>query len=69
MINVLQIITSVLLVVLVLLQERSSGLSGVLGGSSGTPYQSRRGMEKLIFRGTIFTAFVFVLLVLVDLLL
>lgn len=69
MLNILQVIVSVILIALILLQERSSGLSGALGGSTeGTPYQARRGMEKFIYWGTIVSAGVFVLLALADLL-
>ncbi len=59
-ITIAQIIVSVVLVVLILLQEKSAGLSGIFGGESGGFYQTRRGVEKIIFRGTIGTALVFV---------
>jgi preprotein translocase subunit SecG len=55
-----QIIVSALIVILILLQERSGGLSSVFGGDSGGVYQTRRGMEKTIFRATIVLAVVFV---------
>lgn len=48
MLTVLQIIVSIIVVVLILLQERSSGLSGILGGGSEF-YHVRRGLEKTIF--------------------
>lgn len=67
MITILQIIVSVILIVLVLFQERSSGLSGVLGGAGGTPYQSRRGLEKLVLWGTIVAAILFVVLAIANL--
>lgn len=51
--SILQIIVSVALVILILLQERSSGTSGIFGGSGeGNIYQRRRGLERLIFLGT-----------------
>ncbi|KKR89212.1 MAG: Preprotein translocase, SecG subunit [Candidatus Wolfebacteria bacterium GW2011_GWA2_42_10] len=53
LISVIQIIVSVVLIVLILLQERSSGLSGVFGGSEGGFYQTRRGLERIIFGATI----------------
>jgi protein translocase SecG subunit len=57
-----QLGTAVLLIVLVLLQERTSGLSGVFGGGDGGGfYQTRRGLEKIIFKGTIVTAVLFLL--------
>ena len=56
--NILQIIVSVVLIILILLQERSAGLSGIMGGESSF-YQTRRGLEKSIFVATIVLAFVF----------
>ena len=54
MILIIQSIIAVALIVLILLQERSSGLSGIFGGESGGGvYQTRRGMEKIIFWATI----------------
>jgi len=59
-ITILQIIVSVTLITLIALQERSGGMSGLFGGDGGGVYQTRRGMEKIFFRGTIFLAVVFV---------
>ena len=65
---VAQIVVSILLITLILLQERSSGLSGVFGGSeSGSFYHTRRGLEKMIFWGTIALAIAFAVLALLDL--
>lgn len=59
-IPIIQIIVSVVLVALILLQERSAGMSGILGGGdAGGVYQTRRGLEKIIFYGTIVLALVF----------
>ncbi|MFH0806594.1 MAG: preprotein translocase subunit SecG [Candidatus Brennerbacteria bacterium] len=66
---ILQIITSVIVIGLVLIQERSSGMSGIFGGGgSGTPYYARRGMEKGIFYGTIVAVVLFAGLALMSLL-
>ncbi len=59
MLTIAQIIVSVVLIVLILLQERSAGLGSALGGMGGTPYQARRGLEKAIFWGTVIFAFLF----------
>ncbi len=61
-IAIIQIILSVVIIALILLQERSSGMSGLLGGSGEGYYQARRGMEKLIFYSTIVLAVIFVAL-------
>lgn len=63
-----QVIVSIALVVLILLQERSSGLSGLLGGEGVGYYQTRRGLEKMVFISTIVLAVVFILLAVIQLL-
>lgn len=49
-----QIFVSILLIAVVLLQAKGSGLGSAWGGS-GDSYHTRRGMEKLLF----FLTFVF----------
>lgn len=63
-----EIVVAILLVVLILLQERSSGLSGIFGGEGGGVYQTRRGAEKFIFWGTIVLSVAFVGLAIANLL-
>lgn len=69
LINLLQVIIAITLVVLILLQERSSGLSGLLGGSEaiGGFYQTRRGLEKMVFRATIILGVIFLVLSVIQL--
>jgi protein translocase SecG subunit len=62
-----QIIVSIAIVVLVLLQERSSGAGGIFGGGEGGFYQTRRGLEKVIYIATLILIAVFVALALVNL--
>ncbi len=64
---VIQIITSIILVALILLQERSSGLSGIFGGGEGGSYQTRRGLERLIFQTTIAVVVIFAVLSIIGL--
>ena len=66
MLTILQLIISVVLVILILLQERSAGLSGIFGGEGGF-YQTRRGLEKIIFRGTVVLAALFIIIAIVQL--
>lgn len=66
MITALQLIVSVILIGLVLIQERSSGLSSVLGGG-GTPYHTKRGAEKIVHSATIISAALFVILAILNL--
>lgn len=68
MLTIAQVAVSIILIILILLQERSSGLSGIFGGDSSAPYQTRRGLEKTIFRATIVAAVIFVVLAIARLL-
>lgn len=54
----IQIITSLMLIFLVLIQSKSGGLSSSLSNSFGA-YRSRRGIEKGIFITTILTGIAF----------
>jgi protein translocase SecG subunit len=66
LIPILQIIVSVALIVLILLQERSAGLSGIFGGEGGF-YQTRRGLEKAVFLATVSLTIAFVVLAVLQL--
>ncbi|MGB9880192.1 MAG: preprotein translocase subunit SecG [Anaerolineae bacterium] len=50
--NVVQIILSVALIVLVILQSKGGSLSRMFGGESGV-YRTRRGFERTLFNITI----------------
>ena len=67
MLIIAQIVISLILIGLILIQERSSGLSGVFGGQGATPYQTRRGLEKFIYWGTIGAAIIFAILAILNL--
>jgi len=63
MIPIVQIVLAVVIIGLILLQERSSGMSGLFGGGGDDSYyQTRRGMERFIFIATIVAAVIFVAL-------
>jgi len=66
-ISIAQIIISVAIVVLILLQERSAGTSGIFGGGDEF-YHARRGLERVIFYATIVLIVVFAGLALISLL-
>ncbi|GAB4158768.1 MAG: hypothetical protein Fur003_2550 [Candidatus Dojkabacteria bacterium] len=60
---VIQIVVSVLLVISILLQNRSEGLGSIFGGSAGgEAFRTRRGLEKLLYNLTIAFAVIFVVL-------
>lgn len=54
-----QIATGILLTGLVLLQAKGTGLGRTFGSIA---YHSKRGVEKMIFRVTVITAVIFVML-------
>lgn len=57
----LHIIVSVLLVIAILIQNRSAGLSATFGGSGGQISTTKRGAEKVVFKASIVLAILFVL--------
>jgi preprotein translocase subunit SecG len=67
MLTNIQLIISIVLIVLILLQERSGGMSGIFGGHGGEFYQTRRGVEKIIFFATVILVAVFIVLAILNL--
>lgn len=56
--QIAQIIIAILLIVVILMQNKGTGLSEVFGGS-GSVYRTKRGMEKTLHIVTIALAFIF----------
>jgi len=55
-----QAVISALLIISILLQNRGTGLGQTFGGGSGNAsYQTKRGFDKFLFRGTIVLAVIF----------
>ncbi len=50
--NLAQILVSLALILVVLLQAKGSGFGAGLGGTTST-YRTRRGLEKTLFQATI----------------
>lgn len=67
-ISVVQIMLSIALTVLVIVQMRNAGLGGVFGGRDAEVQHTRRGVDKLLFNLTILTAVVFSLVSLLSVL-
>ena len=62
MLNILQIIISVTLIIVVLLQVKGSGFGAALGGmSGGSVFRTKRGLERTLFQATIMLVVVFVM--------
>jgi len=63
--QVIQIIISLTIIALVLLQTKGAGLGGIFGGDGGV-YRTRRGIEKTLYQATIALTVVFFLISLVS---
>lgn len=63
--NLVQIIVSIALIVLVLIQAQGHGVGGVFGGQTSV-YQSRRGVERTVFNLTIIFSVLFLLVSLIN---
>lgn len=61
---IIQVLLSISLISLILLQSSKGGLGGGLGGSE--LYRTKRGAEKIIFTTTIIVAIVFLITSLVN---
>lgn len=57
---IVEIVVSVLLVIMILMQQKGSGLGNVFGGGGGEVYRSKRGAEKFLYNFTIVLAVIFV---------
>ena len=64
-IQIIQIILSITITVLVLLQVKGGGLGSIFGGDGGV-YRTRRGIEKRIYQVTILLAIIFFVISLVS---
>jgi len=59
--NIVQIVISVILVLVILLQVKGGGIGGIFG-QADTVYRTKRGVEKWLFWATIILAAVFVII-------
>lgn len=66
-IKIAQIVVSLLLIIVILLQNRGAGLGSAFGGTGGV-YLTKRGLEKKLFIATIVLAVFFFGLSLLSLL-
>ena len=65
----LEVILAILLVITILLQTpKSSGLGGTIGGGTdmGGGYRTRRGLEKVLFRTSIWLTVAFALVAVIQ---
>ena len=66
-ISIIQIIIAALLITFIMLQQRGTALGSSFGGEGGGFYSTRRGLQKKILWLTIVSAFLFIGLALVNL--
>lgn len=57
-----QIVVSIALIVVILLQTKGSGLGSLFGGSDSGIHKTRRGIEKTLYNATIGLAAAFFLI-------
>jgi len=65
-INIIEIVVSIMLTISILLQNRGAGLSGTFGGDFGG-YYSKRGFEKFLVYFSIGLSVAFVILAIANL--
>ena len=65
--DIIQLVSAVLLVAVVLLQNRGTGLGASFGGE-GNVYRTKRGLEKTLSIATIVLAVVFLATALINVL-
>jgi preprotein translocase subunit SecG len=61
-INIAQILVATMLMLVILLQAKGSGIGTALGGGTSSSFRTRRGVEKTLFQLTIVLAVVFLLI-------
>ena len=63
--GIAQVVLAVALIVAVLVQSKGEELGGVFGGAQSV-YQTRRGVDRLLFTITVFLAIAFFVLAVVN---
>ncbi|MCL4507286.1 MAG: preprotein translocase subunit SecG [Chloroflexi bacterium] len=63
--GIAQLVLAVALIVAVLVQSKGEELGGVFGGAQSV-YQTRRGVDKMLFTITVFLAIAFFVLAVVN---
>jgi preprotein translocase subunit SecG len=57
--NIAQLVIAVALIIVILIQNKGTGLGGAFGGSEGNAYTTKRGFEKKLHYVTIALAILF----------
>ena len=61
----IQILVSIVLIVIILLQAKGEGLGGIFGGQTSV-FRTRRGVEKTLFQFTIILTVIFLVISMVS---
>lgn len=56
--TIVQMVSAVLLIIVILLQQKGAGLGGLFGGTDDV-YRSKRGIEKVLLKATIVLSVIF----------
>ncbi|MDO8626529.1 MAG: preprotein translocase subunit SecG [Candidatus Magasanikbacteria bacterium] len=64
--NIIQLVLAIILILVILLQHKGSGLGSAFGGSSNV-YSTKRGLDKILHYITIITSIIFFVFSLVRL--
>lgn len=68
-VQIIQIIISMALIVVILVQAKGTGgLGGIFGGETGGAYRTRRGVEKTLFNVTVGLAVAFFIVSIISVL-
>lgn len=64
--HVVQIIISIALIILIIMQAKGSGLGSLFGGEAGTITKTRRGLEKTLFQITVGLSIAFITIAIIT---
>lgn len=57
-VSIIQIVSAILLIIVVLMQQKGAGLGAAFGGSSNV-YSSKRGLDNVLYKTTIVVSIIF----------
>lgn len=57
--EIIELISAIVLILTVLIQNRGAGLGETFGGDGGNVYSTRRNIEKILFNITIVSSVIF----------
>lgn len=64
--HIVQMIISVAMIVLIVMQAKGSGLGSLFGGEAGTITKTRRGLEKTLFQITVGLSIAFITIAIIT---